>query len=119
MSAFTVNELESPIYSATLVNEAGDPFGNLDSLTLTFYNKKTGAIINSRSSQNVLNANGVTLGSSTGLLTWTMVPADNPIIDNTLRVEEHVALFVAIWNGGTKRMNHEVSILVRNLNKLP
>lgn len=118
--SFTCDELSTPIYSADLVNEASQAFGNLNTLTLTLYDQRTGAVINARNGQNVLNLNQVTLDAFTGALVWTMLAADNPIINDALRQEEHIALFIGTWtNVVAKRFNHRVSIIVRNISKIP
>ena len=116
---FNVREKTTRRYTAVLKDETGAAVGSgsLSSLKLTLYNKVDGAIINTRNQQNVLNLNGVTVDAS-GNLTWTMDPADNPIIDTTLSYEEHVALFEIGWSSDAKKNNHEVIIRVENVNKI-
>lgn len=123
-----VNELNSGRYRGTLVDETTAVFAAVTTLTLTLYNKVSKAIINGRDVQNVLNTNQVTLfntlqtDSVTGEtynLEWNMLPLDNPIINSGLKEEIHVALFIAKWSGVAKQMNHEVTIKVQNLSKLP
>jgi len=116
---FNVREKTTRRYTAVLKDETGAAVGSgsLSSLKLTLYNKVDGAIINTRNQQNVLNLNGVTIDAS-GNLTWTMDPADNPIIDTTLSYEEHVALFEIGWAADAKKNNHEVIIRVENVNKI-
>ena len=116
---FTVREKTTRRYTAVLKDETGAAIGSgtLSSLKLTLYNKADGSIINTRNQQNVLNANGVTVDSS-GNLTWTMDPADNPVIDAVKDYEEHVALFEIGWSGDAKKNNHEVIIRVENVNKI-
>lgn len=91
-------EKTTPVYKATLVDENDDPIplADISALTLTYKNRRSGAVINSRNGQNILNANNVTVHATTGLLTWSMRTADTAIQDSTLDVdtrEEHVALF--------------------------
>ena len=116
---FHVREKTTRRYTAALKDETGAAIGGgaLSSLKLTLYNRADGAIINSRNQQNVLNVNGVTVDAS-GILTWTMEPADNPIIDAALSYEEHIALFELGWSSETKKNNHEVIIRVENVNKI-
>lgn len=116
---YTVNELNSARYTGQLVDETGAGFGAVTSLTLTLYDLLTLGIINGRNGQNVLNANQVTFDTVTGALQWDVLPLDNVIVNDALRVEEHRALFVAKWSGAAKQMNHEVVIRVANLRKLP
>lgn len=119
MAAYTVKELNSAIYRGTLVDETGTGFGGVVSLTLTLYDKVSLDIINTRNAQNVLNANQVTLDVATGALRWDLLPLDNPILNDALTREVHVALFVAKWSGVTKQLNHEITLNVTNLAKLP
>src|SRR4051812_43137329 len=116
---FHLNELSSASYRGQIVDEDGIGFGAIETLTLTLFDKVTQAIINSRDEQDVLNANGVSVDLSTGQLTWALIPADNVILDDTLRQEEHRARFTATWNGSNKQMQHEVTIKVVNLRRLP
>jgi len=116
---FNVREKTTRRYTAALKDETGAAIGGgvISSLKLTLYNRADGAIINSRNQQNVLNANGVTIDDS-GNLTWTIEPADNPIIDATLSYEEHIALFELGWSSDAKKNNHEFIIRVENVNKV-
>ena len=117
---FNVREKTTRRYTAALKDETGAAIGGgaLSSLKLTLYNRADGSIINTRNQQNVLNANGVAVDSS-GNLTWTMEPADNPIVDAALSYEEHVALFEIGWSSDAKKNNHDVIIRVENVNKIP
>lgn len=116
-----VAEKTSPLITCQIVDAAGAGLGpgSLASLTLTLYDRASGSIINSRSAQNVLNANQVTVDGS-GNLQFSMNPADNPILDDTLDVETHVALFEWTWSagGGTKAGKYEIYLLVKNLVKV-
>ena|SRR5947209_1858018 len=113
---FRVNEKTTARYTAQLVDEtgAGIPAASLATLTLTLYDVATSGIINSRSAQNVLNVNGVTVDTS-GNLVWTMDPLDNAVIGSR-ELEAHVALFEYTY--GSKGGKHEVSLLVANLQKV-
>jgi hypothetical protein len=67
----------------------------LSTLTLTYFNYSTSATINSRSNQNVLNTNNVTV-SDTGEVKWSLQTADTTVVDTTLddgKLERHEALF--------------------------
>jgi hypothetical protein len=91
------------------------PGSALSVLQLTLKNKNDGAVINGRSAQNALNTNNVTVDEA-GLLTWKIQALDNVIVDDTLKYEDHIALFHAEWGSNPlKQMNHEVTISVRNL----
>jgi hypothetical protein len=87
-------------------------------LTLTYYHVADGSIINNREGQDILNANGVTFHATSGLLTWTLQPADTVIVLDSYAVERHRALLEWTLNNGVTG-KHEVDILVRNLGKVP
>jgi hypothetical protein len=112
-----VNERTTSRYtSGPLTDEDGAvvPGSVLSSATLTLTDEKTRTVINSRNAQNVNQANGVTI-SDLGIVTWLLVPADNPIITNRLSQEVHVATFDLRWDAGASRAMHEVKILVNNV----
>ncbi|HOG29223.1 MAG TPA: hypothetical protein PLT35_08075 [Vicinamibacterales bacterium] len=124
----TMNERASGRYIGTLRDEAGTLLtaADLTAATLTLYDQASGTIVNSRSAQNVKNANGVTLydtlqtdvatGKTYNLL-WLIEPADNAIV-GTGPAERRVALFVFTCSA-TKEVPHEVTWIVRNLTKRP
>lgn len=116
---YDVVERTSGIYTATLKDQADAvvPASTLATLTLTLYNVADLSIINSRNAQDVLNTNGVAV-SEEGVLTWTIAPADNAIVNAARASELHKAVFVATWDT-TKQMVHEVDIRVKNVGKVP
>ena len=116
-----VREGTTAVYGATIQDIDGNAVaaGDLDSLTLTLWDKVSETIINSRNAQNVLNANNVTV-SDEGVLAWTMQPEDNVIVDvNHLdgQKEEHRALFQWTWDT-SKYGKYEVVIDVEQLTKV-
>lgn len=118
----TVLEETTFEYAGVLTNEKELPVPDtdLDSLTLTLYDKKTGVIINSRDNQDILNTNDGTVDAS-GNFTWQASPEDNDIIDDTLldgQLEEHVALFTWKYNSGVSTGRHQLSIFVQQLTKV-
>jgi hypothetical protein len=115
-TAFSVRERTSGVYSATLRDEAGAviPDATLESLTLSRYVTGSGAVVNNRDQQDVLNTNDVTVDSS-GTLTWAVRPADNAIVGtHGRRFERHRAVFQFTWSSGTKRGWHAVEFLVQS-----
>jgi len=118
-----VREGCTAVYQATIKDESGNPVAasSLTTLTLTLYDLASGTMINSRSAQDVLNHNDVTINAS-GVLIWTMQPADNVIVSASLSagaIERHVALFQWTWGtGGAKAGKYEVQIDVQNLAKV-
>lgn len=117
---YTFPEKTSQAILVDILDENGDPIASasLTTLKLTLYNRITLAIINARDQQNVLNLNGVTVHATNGIATWIMVPADNVLGDDTLSVEDHVALFEWTYVAGAKRGQHEALIAVVNSAKV-
>ena len=102
MTIHEVNEATSSRYTATIRNEAGAPVpaANLTSLTLTITDAGTGEVINGWSAKNILNTNGATV-SVGGVLVWTGVPADHPILGSApVLHEDHLAVVEGKWTGG-------------------
>lgn len=99
----TLTEGTTPEISATLVDLAGVavPGSVLDSLVLTYYQEYTQAIINARNAQNVLQANGVTVGAD-GKLVWGLSLADTVIVNDALETEPHIANFTFTYPDGAE-----------------
>lgn len=85
----------SGIFTGTLldVNGVAIPLANLVSITLTITNERDGSVVNSRSAQDVLNNNGVTVNATTGAITWLIQAADTAMIDSSQSWEDHLATF--------------------------
>lgn len=109
-------------FTSTLVDETGTvvPLAGVSALTLTLYNRDstTKEVINSVSAVNILNSGRGTLHATSGLLTVTLEPNDNAIIDSASDLEWHRALIEGTYAGGAKAFKHEVDWQVRNLNKV-
>src|SRR5687768_4490035 len=123
MSDFNnIPERTTQVYKATIKDPDKEPIplASLSTLTLTLYSVRTKAIINSRDAQDVLNDHNVTVHATSGLLTWTMQPADNAIVtgEEALQFAKHTALFEWTW-GGDKEGRHEKEFTIRNLHKVP
>jgi len=103
-------------YSFQIVDtdKVGIAAASLTTFKLTLYKLPGETIINSRTAQDVLNTNQVTVDSS-GNVQWITQPDDNTVIDTTLDVEEHIALFEWTWVTGARRGSHELQLFVRNL----
>lgn len=115
-----INEGNTSIYDVTLTDEAGTaiPASAISVLTLTLSNVADGAIISSRNAQDVLNANNVTIHPTSGLLTYTLQPADTAIQDEAEAYETHRATFQCTYNGGAGQSNWDVDFVIRNLSKV-
>lgn len=116
-----VGEGGSALLTFNLVTETGVPvtLAQLGTLTLKLYNKRTQAIINSKSATDIKNANGGTVHASTGAGTLQLLPADNPIIDATQRLETHVAFIKGTYNGGAGVVEKSIQFRVRNIALIP
>lgn len=116
---FAVNELCSAFITGVLKDQLGNgiPSSSFSSVGLTLYDKNTGNIINSRDHVSILNVNGGSIDSS-GNFSWEMTSNDNPILDDSLSIENHVALIEFTYAGGRKG-KAEVKIEVVNLAKVP
>lgn len=108
--------------TALLVDEAGVaiPSIGLSTLTLTLYNRDsaTKEIINSVDAVNILNTGRGNVHASSGLLTITLEPNDNAIVDTATDLEWHRALIQGTYGAGAKAFRQEVDFQVRNLNKV-
>lgn len=119
-----VNEESSAEYTCVLKDENDDPVSvsNILTATLTYYDKRTGQIINSREAQNIKNANNVTIDTS-GNLVWSIQPEDTIIVSSTIRSgceEYHVGQISFTWSiaAVAKAHNHIFEIAVRQLLKV-
>ncbi len=115
MSTFLTEEDSTSTYTARLVDENDIPIpgSDIDPITVTLYDDESKVIINSRDKSTI----GLSVGSD-GRLVWLMAKEDNPIIDNDFFEEKHRALFEFTWAGGARNGEHEVSIRVRNFEKV-
>jgi len=113
-----VNEKSTAKYTATLKDEDGViiPAANIVSLTLTLCEVPDGTIINSRSDQDVLNTNNVTVDSS-GILIYTLQELDTIIVNAALATEIHRATFKMTFNT-TGKATWDVDFTIRNLAKV-
>ncbi len=104
-------------------------FAELTSVVLTLYNVAApdpDNILNGREAQDVLPTvagdalNNVTI-TADGSFVWAVQPADNVVVDPTLALEPHRALFRWEWVVGaeTRRRYTEIEIQVKNLRRVP
>lgn len=90
---------------------------NLFAMTLTLQ-LDDGTIINAVDGVNIKNTGRGTIDAAGNLLI-RLVPADNPIVDDTLIEELHVAFVHFEWNGGSSKSWQEIAFNVRNAVALP
>lgn len=95
------------------------PAADMDTIRLTLYVRATGATINSRDGQDVLNAGIGTYHATSGLLTLALTTTDTQIVSAEARREVHVALVEFTYNGGAGSGKHEVVYTVANLAQVP
>lgn len=113
----TINEETSAVYKAVLTDgETGEPISlsDIESLTLTLRDVRSGEIINNRENQDVLNDNDVIVHVTSGLLTWSIQREDNIIANPSIKnrkLEEHEAIFnLSLTNGAG--CNHRLRLYI-------
>lgn len=93
--------------------------GDLDSVLLTLYDRDSGAVINSRSAVEVLDAS---IGSSQvdGTLLLLFTPADNTIVDDAEDdgIEVHIAKLVFTYTPGLGPQETGVAELPVNVERV-
>jgi hypothetical protein len=118
---YSLDERTSGRIVGTITEEDGVtpiPSGTLTTLTFTLYaDDGANTIINARSAVDILNANGGTVTSG-GVLTLTLAPADNQILNAALPFERHIVLLAWTWGSG-KAGNAELVLSIRNLQLVP
>ncbi len=115
-----VTEQASAIHTFTLRDPTGTvvPLVNLLTATLTLYDLLTyvpgtspeDGILNARAAQDVKNAHHVTIHPTSGLVTWELQPADNPIVTARRQVERHRAEFRCVVDVGVSPAVDPVTI---------
>jgi len=111
-SLHEIDEGTTPILSAVITNETRTRLAasDLTSVTLTYFDARSKAIINSRNAQNILNANSVTVDSNGNLL-WFLLAADTAAVDPAADepVRRLTARFIWKWNdtGGRARVGQD------------
>ena len=110
------------LYTFELVDEGNVTVeaSQINTLTLTYYDWVTEAIINGRQNQNTLNANNVELVTPPDLplvttLSWLIQPEDTVILHPTQPWEIHVAVWRWSWAGLERHGGHQMAFGVRKL----
>lgn len=91
--------------------------GDLNTVTLTLFVEKGGAIINARDSVSIKNANGGTVHATSGLLTLLLDSLDMAVILTAQRFELHVALIEWTYDI-TQAGGQEIAFTVQNFAKV-
>lgn len=93
----------TPVFTALIRDHDGTaiPLAALDTLTLTVWARPSNQTI--RDGENVKNAGGVTVHATSGLVTWTLTPADTALTDPDPNVdsEQRVYRFDWAWTTGS------------------
>jgi hypothetical protein len=103
------NEGDTPDLTVYLIDRDGDPIPVANILTLNLSQwiaqglGQPGISINSRKLQNALNANNVTVHSTSGLVTWQLQTADSAMQskDTTVDEETHNYRFDITYTAGS------------------
>jgi hypothetical protein len=118
-----IPEQTSAVYRFALVDEDDITVdaAAIGTLLLTSYDLETGAIINGRLDQDVLNTNDVNLTTEGGVTTieWVLQPADTIVFNQLCGVELHIAQFRWSWDAGRRFGARTIRYLVENLSFVP
>ncbi len=122
----TLLEATTGLFSFPLLDQdnVGVPLVVLDTLTLTYYDMDSGAIVNNRLSQNALNANDVTVVTVPGpplvtTVTFAIQPEDTVILNEAHALEQRIMQFRWTWDGGTKVNAYEAMFGIENTRYVP
>lgn len=115
----------TPTYRSWLKDELGAAvqLAALSAVRLTFYSVHSGAVVNTRSNQNVKGANNVTISTLTGEVLWKLQEADTILIDvpkPTLGL--YRAVFVFEWadvQAIQRQIVHEVTFQIKRAINAP
>lgn len=103
--------------TGTFKDEAGVAIDVADLTTVKMWiTDHLGVTINSRSGTSIKNANGGVITSS-GVLTLTLLPADNPIVGSEIS-ERHLLIIEWTW-ASTKKSHAAIYLMVVNDSGVP
>lgn len=115
-----INEGTTPEWEFDIVDGNGDPlaYTSLTTFEATLYDKETGAIINDRHHQDVLNDHGFTLDGD-GHGKWKVAAADSVVLHPGADFEVHVLLLEWTYSAGAKNGKYEYVHRINNLGQTP
>jgi hypothetical protein len=121
---FDINEDSNGKLTFTLKDETETvvPSADIGSIVCTMVELGGAAAVNSRTNQNVFNANNCTFHATSGLFTWNVQILDTDIINTSIAIgqtEKHLATFTFTWSSGTKAFHQEILLNVLNLRSVP
>jgi len=110
-----------PVITMTLLDETGAPVPlmAIAAATLTIYarDEPSQPILNSVDRVDIKNVGRATIHATSGLLTLTLLPADNSIQNSANDLEWHRFLIEVTYNA-TYALKYEIEAPVRNLYKV-
>lgn len=124
-------EATTNFYAFEIVDEDGAPIdaSQVNTLTLTYFDQVTSAILNGREHQDVLNTHDVTVSTTTDttatpptthtIIEWMLQPEDTVCLHPTKTWEVHVAQFELQWAGQARVARHRIGIGVEHVLHLP
>lgn len=117
-----VLEHQTGVCAFLLTDENGDGIdaGQIETMTLTYYDKATGEILNTRQDQDAYNTNNVTITTDIGpplasTVTWEIQPEDAILMDSRRELEAHIALFQWTWDSGNRHAAYEVQFNIEQI----
>ena len=116
-----IDEGTTASLTCTLANSAGTAvaLSAIDSITMTVIEEKGGTTVNSRSAQDVKNANNGTYHATSGLFTFDLQPADVAIenaTDNPIgSIERHLITVTFVWDSSAESISKQFLLQIRNL----
>lgn len=124
LTRFRFDEQSSGSIEFDILDREGElvSVSGITTAELTLFDWDTGAaglgasprpgIINGRDTQDILNANQVTLSDTptVGHVLWELEPDDNVIVTDRRQVERHRAMFYFAWADGEFRFECEIDV---------
>ena len=99
------------------------PLSAMNSITMTVIEEKGGTTVNSRSAQDVKNANNCTYHATSGLFTFDLQPGDVAIenaTDNPIgSIERHLITVTFVWDSSAESISKQFLLQLRNLKSVP
>lgn len=100
--------------TGVLEDAAGNPISAVNTITVTWYDRATGTVINGRNAQNINGVNGGSVDGSGNFVLELTGSTDLVLINKALAREVHVALIEFTYGAG-KHGVFEYVVTVENL----
>lgn len=110
--------------TVTFLDKDGSPIPltSMVSITATMIETITGNTVNSRTAQDVMNANNGTYHATSGLFTLDLQPGDTAIVNTNLPIggiEIHRLTLTFVWDSSAEQLSIEILLKIRNLRSAP